>query len=220
MKTIFKFFLVFIALSVIYLTCTLFTSAQIIFYIKPLLLIPLMSITLLLRNFSNRKILFSALAFSWIGDILLLFVFKDDSFFIMGLIAFLTAHIFYIVLFLKELKKMDGKFTFGKPGLIIILVYVAIFLSLLIPHLGNLMWPVIIYSVVICSMLYTSYLLTPHFQKPVSVLLLSGAASFVFSDSILAIAKFYQPLPSAGFFIMATYLYAQGALVWAFVKKN
>ncbi|MGH2565082.1 MAG: lysoplasmalogenase family protein [Ginsengibacter sp.] len=37
--------------------------------------------------------------------------------------------------------------------------------------------------------------------------------SFVFSDSILALNKFYQPVPLSGLLIMATYLYAQWALV-------
>ncbi len=220
MKNAFKFLLLFIGLSVIYLVCSLFILGEITFYLKPLLLIPLMRITLMIRNFRNKKILFIALAFSWIGDILLLFVFKDGIFFILGLIAFLTAHIFYIVLFIKELKMTGSKFTMSKPGLFIILVYMAIFLSLLIPHLGNLMIPVIIYSLVISSMLYAAYLLAPHLPRPSSTLLLSGAISFVISDSILAFDKFYQALPYAGFFIMATYLYAQGALVWAFVKKN
>jgi uncharacterized membrane protein YhhN len=190
------------------------------FYLKPLLLIPLMSIALLITNFPNKKILFSALLFSWIGDILLLFVFKDGLFFIFGLVAFLTAHIFYVILFVKELNISRGKFTLRKPGLLIVLIYMVIFLSLLIPHLGNLLIPVIIYSLVISAMLYTALLLAPHLPKPSSALLLSGAISFVISDSILAIDKFYYQLPYAGFLIMLTYLYAQGALVWAFVRKN
>lgn len=220
MSTIKKILFLFIGLSVIYLACSLLTLPEITFYLKPLLLIPLISITLLLWNFSNKKILFSALLFSWIGDILLLFVFKDGLFFIFGLVAFLTAHVFYVILFVKELNISRGKFTLRKPGLLIVLVYMAIFLSLLIPHLGNLLIPVVIYSLVISAMLYTAFLLAPHLSKPSSALLLSGAISFVISDSILAIDKFYQPLPYAGFLIMATYLYAQGALVWAFVKKN
>lgn len=179
-----------------------------------------MSISLLIPNFLNKKILFSALLFSWIGDILLLFVFKDALYFILGLIFFLTAHIFYIFLFVKELKLAGGKFTFRSPGLIFVLVYMAIFLSLLVPHLGNLLIPVIIYSIVISAMLYVAYLEAPHLPKRSSALLLSGAISFVISDSILAIDKFYYQLSYAGFLIMLTYLYAQGALVWAFLKKN
>lgn len=220
MKTTHKLLSLFIGLSLIYLASSLLNLTQMTFYLKPLLLIPLMSISLLIPNFSNKKILFSALLFSWIGDILLLFVFKDSLFFIFGLIVFLTAHIFYVFLFIKELKITGGKFSFRKPGLLIVLVYMAIFLSLLIPHLGNLLIPVVIYSLVISAMLYTAFLLAPYFHKPSSALLLSGAISFVISDSILAFDKFYHPLPYAGFLIMLTYLYAQGALVWAFVKKN
>ncbi|MEO6819944.1 MAG: lysoplasmalogenase, partial [Ginsengibacter sp.] len=220
MKTTHKLLSLFVIISLVYLICSLLNFTQITFYLKPLLLLPLMSISLLIPNFLNKKILFSALLFSWIGDILLLFVFKDALYFILGLIFFLTAHIFYIFLFVKELKLAGGKFTFRSPGLIFVLVYMAIFLSLLVPHLGNLLIPVIIYSIVISAMLYVAYLEAPHLPKRSSALLLSGAISFVISDSILAIDKFYYQLSYAGFLIMLTYLYAQGALVWAFLKKN
>ena len=220
MKTTHKRLISFIGLSLAYLICSLLSLPEMTFYLKPLLLIPLMSIALLIPDFSNKKILFSALLFSWIGDILLLFVFKDGLFFIFGLVAFLTAHVFYVILFVKELNISRGKFTLRKPGLLIVLIYMAIFLSLLIPHLGDLLIPVIIYSLVISAMLYTAFLLAPHLRRSSSALLLSGAISFVISDSILAIDKFYYQLPYAGFLIMITYLYAQGALVWAFVRKN
>ena len=220
MKTINNLFIFFIGLSLIYLFCSLLGLSEMTFYLKPLLLIPLMSITLLLRNFGNKMILFFALLFSWVGDTFLLFVFKDGLFFMLGLAAFLTAHIFYVILFTKELKKSRGKFTLGRSAVLIVLVYMAGFLAVLIPHLEDLLIPVILYSLVISAMLYIAFLLAPHLPKPSSALLLSGAISFVISDSILAIDKFYHPLPYAGFLIMLTYLYAQGALVWAFVRKN
>ena len=136
----------------------------------------------------------------------------------LGLVAFLTAHIFYIVLFVKELKKANGKIEFKKPGLIVIAIYLSTILLILIPHLGDLTIPVIIYAVVISTMLYMAYLLSFHWVKPASIYLLTGAISFILSDSILAFDKFYQPIPMSGFLIMATYLYAQWALVRSCIR--
>ena len=154
------------------------------------------------------------------GDILLLFVFKGSMFFIFGLISFLIAHLFYVVLFSKELRKTPGKLTIKQPGLTLIILFLIGFYALLSPHLGDLQIPVIIYALVICVMLYVAYLLYPHWPNPSSLFLLTGAISFVLSDFLLAMNKFYAPFPNAGFFIMVTYLYAQGALVWGCLGKK
>jgi uncharacterized membrane protein YhhN len=189
-----------------------------VFYLKPFLLLPLIVAVFISTNFKNKIILLGALVFSWTGDVLLLFVFKDPIYFMLGLVAFLTAHIFYIILFVKEIKKAKGKIEFKKTGAILIAIYLCTMLVILIPHLGGLTIPVIVYSVVISTMLYMAYLLSFHWAKPASIYLLTGAVSFILSDSILAFDKFYQPLPVSGFLIMSTYLYAQWALVKSSVK--
>jgi uncharacterized membrane protein YhhN len=211
---------VFILLSIVYLSGIIFNLTDIIFYLKPALLLPLIIAAFTSTAFKNKLILGFALIFSWAGDTLLLFVFKDAIYFILGLVAFLIAHICYIVLFKKELKKEEGKITFKNPVLLIIFIYLAVLLTLLIPHLGGLTVPVIIYAIVISTMLYMAYLLSLHWPKPASIFLFTGAISFILSDSILAINKFYQPLPMAGFLIMATYLYAQWSLVKSCLKKQ
>lgn len=208
---------IFIILSISYLGCVLFNVAAFVFYLKPLLLLPLIVAVVISTNFKNKIILLAALVFSWIGDILLLFVFKDAIYFMLGLAAFLTAHIFYIVLFAKELRKANRKIEF-KKGLIAIAIYLSIMLLVLIPHLGTLTIPVIIYAFVISIRLYMAYLLSIHWVKSASIYLLTGAVSFILSDSILAFDKFYQPIPMSGFLIMATYLYAQWGLVKSCIK--
>lgn len=204
---------IFILLSIIYLAGIFSDSANLEFYLKPALLLPLIVAAFISTNFKNKIILVLALTFSWIGDTFLLFVFKDAIYFIFGLIAFLIAHIFYIILFTKELKKSGKGIEWRKPGLFLIVIYLTGLLVILIPHLGGLTIPVIIYATVISTMLYMAYLLSFHWSKPASIYLLSGAISFILSDSILAFNKFYQPVPLSGFLIMATYLYAQWALV-------
>ncbi len=208
---------IFILLSILYLSCILLNSAIPVFYLKPLLLLPLLIAAFISTNFTNKFILLAALLFSWVGDTLLLFVFKDAVYFILGLVAFLTAHIFYIVLFIKEIKKAGGAIQF-KNGLILIAVYLLVLMLLLIPHLGGLVTPVIIYAIVISTMLSMAYLLSFYWPKPSSAYLLTGAISFILSDSILAFNKFYHPVPMSGFLIMLTYLFAQWALVKSCIK--
>lgn len=211
-------FRIFILLSFLYAAAIFFNSATLVFYLKPLLLPPLMIAVFISTNFKNKFFLLVALAFSCIGDTLLLFVFKDAIYFILGLAAFLTAHIFYIVLFSKELKKANEKFELKKPGLIVIVIYLTTLLLILIPHLGSLTIPVIIYAIIISSMLYMAYLLSFYWPKPASRLLLAGAISFILSDSILAFNKFYEPVPMSGLLIMSTYLFAQWALVKSCIR--
>ena len=213
-------FFAFILLAAVYLICSLLYLEDALFFIKPLLLIPLMIAVFKSPIFFNKKWLFYALTFSWLGDILLLFVFKDGMFFILGLVSFLIAHIFYVFLFLKELKKAGGKFLVKQPGLTLIALYIIAFYALLGPRLGDMQIPVIVYALIISLMLYVAYLLYSFWSKPSSLLLLTGALSFVISDSLLAINKFYAPFPNSGFFIMVTYLFAQGALVWACLGKR
>ena len=215
-----KPFFAFILLSAVYLICSLLYLEEATFFLKPLLLLPLMIAAFKSTGFFNKTWLFLALTFSWVGDILLLFVFKDGLFFIIGLVSFLMAHLLYVFLFLKELKKAGGKFDLQQPGLTFIILFLVGFYALLNPHLGDLQIPVIIYALVICLMLYVTYLLYPYWTKPSSFFLITGAISFVLSDFLLAINKFYAPFPNAGFLIMVTYLFAQGGLVWSCLGKK
>jgi uncharacterized membrane protein YhhN len=133
-------------------------------------------------------------------------------------LAFLFAHLFYIALFRKELKSEVATIKWRLQLLIFILIYLFILLFILITHLGSLTIPVIIYAIVISAMLYMARLLSLEWPGPSAFYLFSGAMCFVASDSILALNKFYHPLPLSAFWIMATYLYAQGALVKSFLK--
>jgi uncharacterized membrane protein YhhN len=216
-KVLLRFFLI---LSIIYLTGILIPLPTIEIYLKPVLLLPLIAAAIIAPDFKNKIILIPALAFSWSGDTLLLFVSKNGVFFIYGLVAFLIAHLSYIALLRKELKRGVSTIKWSIQPLIFILIYLIILLIILIPHLGGLTIPVIIYAIVISVMLYMATLLSLEWPGPSAFYLLTGAVCFVVSDSLLALNKFYHPFPLSGFWIMVAYLYAQGALVWSFLKAN
>lgn len=211
----------YIGFSIFYLLITAFDQEEIARILKPFLLPILVFAVASSAHFGTKKILITALTFSWIGDVILLFADKGEIYFILGLVAFLVSHVFYIVLFSKQAisKTIKNKISFG-AGIGLIVIYFFMMISTLAPKLGSLTVPVVIYAVVISTMLF--YALKGSFQWntiPYQSVLI-GAVFFISSDSILAFNKFDQPIPYASSLIMITYLAAQFCIVWGILKLN
>lgn len=212
---------VYLGFSLIYLTITALNLEEIARVLKPFLL-PILLIAVYFSNsFSSKKILLTALTFSWIGDIVLLFANQGELYFIVGLVAFLISHVFYIVLFNKQTvtKSISNKISFG-AGIGLILLYFFGMITTLGPKLGPLTVPVVVYAVVISSMLYFALKGSYQWNAIPYQSVLVGALFFIASDSILAFNKFYQPIPYASFLIMITYLAAQYGIVWGILNLN
>jgi uncharacterized membrane protein YhhN len=158
----------------------------------------------------SKWILF-ALLFSLLGDILLMFQEKNSIFFLLGLSAFLLAHIFYIVFFHHVRVRENVK---SNPWLlVIVVVYYAALISWLSPFLGSMKIPVRIYGVIISIMFMLAMHMLYIKNKITGKWMMAGAFLFVVSDSLLAINKFYQPFEAAGVLIMLTYGVAQFFIV-------
>jgi uncharacterized membrane protein YhhN len=212
---------IFIRYSIFYLAMIALNQEEIARYLKPFLLPLLVVAVCLSEKFKTKTLLLTALTFSWIGDVILLFADKGEIYFILGLVAFLVSHVFYIVLFSKQSisKTINNKISFG-AGTGLILLYFFGMINTLGPKLGSLTIPVVIYAVVISTMLF--YALKGSFQWntiPYQSVLI-GAIFFISSDSILALNKFDQAIPYASFLIMITYLAAQFCIVWGILKLN
>lgn len=132
---------------------------------------------------------------------------NDDLFFILGLSAFLIAHIFYIIFFHQLRVKENVK---GNAWLLLlVVVYYAVLITLLSPYLHDMKLPVRVYALVISFM----FMLAMHMlfikNKIAGRWMMTGALLFVISDSVLAIDKFYQSFAIAGALIILTYGLAQ-----------
>jgi uncharacterized membrane protein YhhN len=190
-------------------------------YMKPVLLPILLMAVALSESFSSKKILLTALTFSWIGDIILLFTDKGELYFIFGLVAFLLSHVVYIVLFSKQQNTRNNeKKELFWLGSLAILAYFFIMIDTLFPKLGPLKIPVIVYAVVITTMLFFAFKGSLKWATPANNYILMGAIVFVSSDSILAFNKFYAPITHASFYIMVTYCLAQYLIVSGILKLN
>ncbi|MBS1495877.1 MAG: lysoplasmalogenase [Bacteroidetes bacterium] len=188
------------------------------FIAKPLL-IPVLMCTLISQSNAgnNRWLLLAGLFFSFAGDVFLLYETSHPLFFIFGLASFLITHIFYIAFFLV-IKSKAPSLLRQKPFLIFaVAVYSGGLLFLLIPNLGSLTIPVILYALVLSSMLLSSLHIYNKINAGAARLFITGAAFFVLSDSLLALNKFYTPLPLPGLLIMVTYCLAQFYIVKGFI---
>ncbi len=208
----------FIIICFLYLLLLLLGKEDMAWWLKPLLIPFLISIVAISDKFPTQKILLLALFFSWIGDVLLLFSEKHSLFFIFGLVAFLIAHLVYIFLFQKQTKINNNKIYLR--FIPIVLIYLLGILSSLWSSLQDMKIPVAIYALVISTMLLTSIKAYFEWKKPANLLVLIGAVLFVVSDSILAINKFYTPIPISSLLIMSTYLGAQFCISKAILKLH
>ncbi len=166
------------------------------------------------------KLICFALIFSFLGD---MFLIKDSSLnFMIGIAAFLIAHVFYIVFFCRiqpfERKNSTPVIISG----LIILSYVILLDYLFWPLITKqgLTIPVITYSLVLGAMLFTA-VNTINIEKQhrsFTLYLIAGALLFVASDSIIAFNKFYLTPQVPGFYIMLTYCLAQFLIVSSAIK--
>ncbi|AHF15884.1 hypothetical protein NIASO_13390 [Niabella soli DSM 19437] len=158
----------------------------------------------------------AALGFSIVGDSLLLFANSNEMYFILGLVAFLIAHIFYILCFhaIRTQASLPGRWY----SAVIVGVYYFFITSFLIPHLGALKIPVLVYGLVISFMLLLAMNLYELPDNKTARFILTGAIFFIISDSVLAINKFYHPEVWGGWAIMLTYVLAQWLLTKGLIR--
>lgn len=222
MKKILLF--VFIAVSAGELASILLSAELAATIFKPAIMITLGLYYLTAVEKENRSgLLVLAILFSCLGDVLLLMVFKRESFFMYGLMAFLIAHVLYILVYrqhkyesdvdqLKGIQKIRFAFPIVLAGTGMIIV--------LYPVLGNMQVPVVVYTAVIIIMVLNALFRYGQTNDRSFWLVFVGAVLFMISDSLLAINKFLQPVSSATFWIMLTYIVAQFLIVEGLIKNQ
>lgn len=122
------------------------------------------------------------------GDVFL--ALPQEKMFLLGLISFLLGHVFYVIGFISVAQV--GMMTWvGTP---IALILSGAIYRWLLPHLGTMKVPVLIYVIVITVMVVgaCSVFGVPKLNLWGRVLVLVGAVSFYFSDVFVARDRFLR----------------------------
>jgi uncharacterized membrane protein YhhN len=135
--------------------------------------------------------------------------FSGEKFFLGGLGSFLIAHVFYSIAFAQNFSlSMESL-----PWIAVWLVFSIGMLFILLPKLGDMKIPVLVYIAVIFTMLVFATLWQGVHPK----FLLFGAVLFALSDAMISIDKFLKPIAWSKYFIMVTYYAGQFLIYRAFI---
>ena len=165
---------------------------------------------------STKNLTLLALVFSVIGDMFLMFTDVSPNYFTSGLVAFLLAHVMYILVFIKK------RNITVKPYSVILffVIYGGILFYVLKDGLGDMLIPVILYMLVILTMALTAFWRKGNVGKKSFYLVFIGALFFIFSDSLIALDKFLMPIPLARTGIILSYAFAQLLIVSGIIKQE
>lgn len=205
-------------------------SSTVLIYTSKILLMPLLMFYFGKTSQSNpqKRFIFAALFFSWLGDIFLMFPRNEYSqnvkqlLFISGLIAFLLAHINYIIAFIKDIyHEKKASIIIESPYLVIpFTLYLFFLLRFLSPYLSFMKFPVYIYGICITLMLITAFNRKNIVTNYSFYLVFSGALLFIISDTLLSINIFYKKVEWQRLAVMLTYILAQGFIVLGISHAN
>lgn len=196
------------AVALIHVAAIVFGLDDIVYPTK-LALMPLLALAALwyfggtgpIRHPAATRLLFLALAFSWLGDGASFFFPMFDDELPAMLLCFGIAHLLYIWLFARHMR------TRPIPAWTLVYgLWWGVMIAVLWPHLGALLVPVILYGLILGG--------TAVASTRGGVLTTIGGAFFLASDTILALRLFLPDVPGdlTSPWIMLTYTLGQGLL--------
>ena len=210
-------------LTLIFLSTIVFELQWLHYATKPLFMILLMvfqwkMLSGLPSTFS--KLVQFGLFFSWIGDIALMFDEKVEVLFVVGLAAFLIAHLGYAYAFVKNVLDSGKKFNVGGGVAMAIpfaLVTGSFFYYMKDGLPTELFIPVLAYTIVITLMGITSAWRKGHVKPKTYTWILVGAILFILSDMVIAINKFvvdfdYDAIVNMILYLTGQFMIAVGAV--------
>jgi len=226
-----NFSILYYALVVVFMLTVIFNLELVHYIVKPTFMVLLMAFhrNQLPERFGTfSKLIQFGLFFSWIGDIALMFDEKMPILFVVGLGAFLVAHVGYFFAFINSIKTSGIPFNFGRAallGLPFAVFTVPFFLYMKDGLPADLFGPVLAYTVVITIMGIGSAIRSGHAEKKNFQWILIGAILFILSDCVIAINKFVYDFEYDAILNMALYLSGQfmitvGAIYYAQQKLS
>jgi uncharacterized membrane protein YhhN len=214
-----RIILLYFLIAIIEITGDFTNNILLVYATKPLLMPILIVWALQITTSSTplRGLMIASLIGSFFGDTFLMFLPFNENFFLFGLGSFLIAQIIYAIIFFKQIKasKTKGDNRLYALWLIVFVAFYYMLMNYLWPNLGEFLIPVLVYGSTICVM----GLLAAYRYNKVNItsflLVLIGAVTFIFSDTLIAINQFIYKgnMPFAQVSIMVLYVLAQYLIV-------
>ena len=159
------------------------------------------------------------LIFGWCGDILLLRP-KVEMRFLGGMVSFMLGHILYIFAFFKQIRGEGIVIPYFLMYLAFLVLYSLVLIFKLMPSLGDMKIPVIVYCGVIVVMSLGGYLILASSSglflgNPVLVFI--GSLIFIISDSLYAWVSFKNNFKHGYALVILTYSLAQIFIASGFI---
>lgn len=198
-----------------------YDSPVLLFIFKPLLM-PLLAWWYLKSTTTPIKALLYALAFSWGGDVALMFLPYSENFFLAGLGSFLIAHLIYIYIFVKYVDTSKKNILKRRPHLVLPFVLFGLSLLAYLNQTAHeaflpMKIPVIVYASVIMLMVITAIARYERVGQKSFSWVLIGALLFMFSDTCIALNNFsflfYDHKYIAKALVMSLYVLGQYFIV-------
>ena len=181
---------------------------------KPLATLALVAIVLRATGTSRYRTWIAAgLVASLAGDILLML---PPGRFVLGLVAFLMAHLCYIRAFASDGAGVRAPLLPGIP----VFVTACALLAYLWPSLGAMRVPVACYVATIAVMSWQALARWQVRRSRDAAFAAVGSLFFLVSDAALAIDRFVASYPSAVFVVLGTYYAAQWGLTISAVTEQ
>ncbi len=174
--------------------------------LKPLTTILVISLLFVVPKSQHsrfKSIMLAALLFCLMGDILLMF----PAYFVFGLAAFLMAHLLFAFGFIN----LKG-FRSHWASFVTLYVIGGLLFFWLKPGLGQFMVPVTVYVVVICFMAWQGIGLFLREKRKEFLWIGIAVLLFMFSDTMIAIAKFKTDFDYSSILILSTYWLSIGLI--------
>ncbi len=169
-----------------------------------------------------KKFVILAFIFSWLGDIFLMFSGIAFIFFVLGLVSFLIAQVFYISSFDLSVKlNLEKGFIKSNPlWLIPFVVYGLVIFFVLFSHLDLVLrFAVPVYMIAILSMSAMALNRKNAVSDLSFRMVFIGSLLFIVSDSLLAINKFVVPVPLERLFVLGSYISAQYLIMRGILRQ-
>ncbi len=151
-----------------------------------------------------------------LGDIAM-FNHVNETWFLIGMIFFLFANISYTLAL-----QFNSSYSLAKVLLIgsLMLAYAYTLLTFIVGGLGSYYIPVIIFMVSVFGLVQTAFSRYGR-ANPISFwMVFTGTCLFLLSDSIIALNKFYKPLPYGNMSSLFFYGASQFLIIVGFLKQQ